>query len=67
MAALKTKNEVPLLLEAKKKILWRFDFDIWTLLLLCEHAESIIETDVGNEVPRTCVLLVFGRGRLHQG
>lgn len=62
MAALKTKNEVPLLLETQEKILWRFNFNIWTLLLLRKHAEAIIEADVGYEIPRTGVLLVFGRG-----
>ena len=62
MAALKTKNEVPLLLETLKQILRCLNFDIWAPLLLGKHTEAVVEADVGNEVACTRVLLVSGRG-----
>lgn len=62
MAALKTKNEVPLLLETLKKILGCLNFDIWAPLLLGKHAEAVIEADVGYEIACTRVLLVSGWG-----
>lgn len=59
VAALETEDEVSLLLEAQEQVPWRFNLDIWILLLLHKHSESIVEADVRNQVAGTYVLLLF--------
>lgn len=59
VAALETEDEVSLLLEAQEQVSWRFNLDIWILLLLHKHSESIVEADVRNQVAGTYVLLLF--------